>query len=119
MPRPRKDPRVDRLVARYDPPHRTVAEALRAAIRAAAPELVETVWMGTPAYVGRKPVLYLAEYSDHVNLGFHRGARLGDPDRLLEGTGKGLRHVKVFRAAQARDPRLARLIREAAADDAA
>ena len=119
MSRPRKDPRVDRLVARYDPPHRTLAEALRAAIRRAAPALVETVWMGTPAYVAGKPVLYIAEYSDHVNLGFHRGARLRDPDHLLEGTGKGLRHVKVFRTAQARDPRLARLIREAAAEGAA
>lgn len=119
MPRPRKDPRVDRLVSSYDAPHRAVGEALRAAIRRAAPELVETVWMGTPAYVGRKPVLYLAEYSDHVNLGFHRGALLRDPDHLLEGTGKGLRHVKVFRTGQARDPRLARLIREAAAQDAA
>jgi hypothetical protein len=31
----------------------------------------------------------------YVNLGFYQGALLVDPKRLLEGTGKGLRHVKI------------------------
>ena len=31
----------------------------------------------------------------YINLGFYQGAVLADPERLLEGTGKGLRHVKI------------------------
>ncbi|MND00145.1 hypothetical protein D3C83_186560 [compost metagenome] len=31
----------------------------------------------------------------HVNVGFFLGATLADPDRLLEGTGKRMRHVKL------------------------
>jgi len=31
----------------------------------------------------------------HVNVGFFCGTELKDPARLLEGTGKYLRHVKV------------------------
>ena len=34
-------------------------------------------------------------FKAHVNVGFFRGAELSDPTRLLEGTGKFMRHVKL------------------------
>ncbi|WP_298498205.1 hypothetical protein [uncultured Maritimibacter sp.] len=39
--------------------------------------------------------VYLSLQSNWVNLGFYRGTSLVDPERLLEGTGKALRHVKL------------------------
>src|SRR5205814_2223472 len=33
--------------------------------------------------------------SDHVNLGFNRGAELPNPAGRLQGTGKQIRHIKV------------------------
>jgi hypothetical protein len=38
---------------------------------------------------------YVAAFRDHVNVGFFFGALLKDPARLLEGTGKRGRHVKL------------------------
>ena len=38
---------------------------------------------------------YVNAFKAHVNVGFFRGAELGDPAGLLEGTGKYMRHVKV------------------------
>jgi hypothetical protein len=38
---------------------------------------------------------YVAAFRDHVNVGFFFGALLEDPGRLLEGTGKRGRHVKL------------------------
>ena len=38
---------------------------------------------------------YVNAFEAHVNVGFFRGAEIGDPDRLLEGTGKFMRHVKL------------------------
>jgi hypothetical protein len=32
---------------------------------------------------------------NHVTFGFHFGTSLKDPDSLLEGAGKNIRHVKV------------------------
>ncbi len=46
----------------------------------------------------------------YVNLGFYQGAQLPDPDGLLEGTGKSLRHVKVRQLATARQSGLRDLI---------
>jgi hypothetical protein len=36
---------------------------------------------------------HVVTYLDHVNLGFNRGALLPDPDGVLQGTGKLIRHV--------------------------
>ena len=38
---------------------------------------------------------YVNAFRDHVNVGFFHGALLRDPARLLEGTGKRMRHVKL------------------------
>lgn len=38
---------------------------------------------------------YVNAFTDHVNVGFFLGALLKDPARLLEGTGKRGRHVKL------------------------
>jgi hypothetical protein len=37
---------------------------------------------------------YIAAARTHVNLGFCRGASLSDPNRVLEGEGKSMRHIK-------------------------
>jgi hypothetical protein len=39
---------------------------------------------------------YVNAFRDHVNVGFFFGAFLKDPGRLLEGTGKRMRHVKLW-----------------------
>ncbi len=53
-------------------------------------------------------------YADHINLGFFRGAELLSRFPVLEGTGKGLRHVKVHTIAEARRPVIRRVVRAAA-----
>lgn len=38
---------------------------------------------------------YVNAFTAHVNVGFFLGAELSDPSRMLEGTGKFMRHVKL------------------------
>ncbi len=38
---------------------------------------------------------YVNAFKAHVNVGFFRGADIADPNGLLEGTGKFMRHVKL------------------------
>jgi hypothetical protein len=47
------------------------------------------------ACVGDAAFAYVNAFRDHVNVGFFRGAEIADPERLLEGTGKFMRHVKL------------------------
>ena len=47
------------------------------------------------ACVEDAPFAYVGVFRDHVNVGFFHGAALPDPEGLLQGTGKSMRHVKV------------------------
>lgn len=38
---------------------------------------------------------YVNAFTNHVNVGFYRGAEIADQARLLEGTGRFMRHVKL------------------------
>ena len=47
------------------------------------------------ACVGEYAFAYVNVFTAHVNVGFFQGASLPDPDSLLEGDGKNMRHVKI------------------------
>jgi hypothetical protein len=38
---------------------------------------------------------YVNVFRSHLNVGFFHGAELTDPKRLLQGTGRRMRHVKL------------------------
>lgn len=61
----------------------------------------------------REPYAYIMPQRGHLNLGFCRGTALPDPNGLLEGTGKALRHVKLRSIDNAKRLEAARLILEA------
>jgi hypothetical protein len=45
--------------------------------------------------VGEAAFGYVNVFTAHVNVGFFRGAEIADPQGLLEGTGRFMRHVKL------------------------
>lgn len=59
---------------------------------------------------------YVDTFKAHVNVGFYRGAKLNDPDGLLHGAGKMMRHVKLRPDDDVDDTALEALIRVAYAD---
>ena len=52
-------------------------------------------------------------YTNHLNLGFNKGTRLEDPNKLLTGTGKLIRHIDVKKPSDYRNPEVTALIKEA------
>lgn len=47
------------------------------------------------ACIGDAAFAYVDAFTAHVNVGFFLGAHLADPKRMLEGTGRYMRHVKL------------------------
>ena len=58
-------------------------------------------------------ICLMVVYRDHVNLMFPRGVDLKDPEGLLEGRGKAMRHVKMRLCADVDRPGVRQLIRQA------
>lgn len=52
-------------------------------------------------------------YSNHLNLGFNKGTLLPDPKRLLQGTGKLIRHISITHKNDYDNPTVKALIRAA------
>ena len=112
----------DELLADVEPGLAAIARRLQAIIRSVDKSTVETVRLGDNAAtygVGPKKMTdgyaYIMPKRGYVNLGFYQGAMLADPQRLLEGTGKGLRHVKIRSLADANRPPVRALIAKALA----
>ena len=82
-------------IADLEPRLRKIAEALRQLILDVDPRLSESIKWGKPTFERAGKVCYLAAIKDYVSLGFFNGAALTDPDGIIEGTGKKMRHVKV------------------------
>ena len=110
----------DDLVAGLDPNIEQIARSLRDLILRLDPDAVEVVRLGDHAAsfgLGPKKMseayAYIMPKATYVNLGFYNGAALVDPAGLIEGTGKRLRHVKVYSSQEAEQPALHQLIETA------
>ncbi len=57
--------------------------------------------------------IHIATYAKHVNLGFDHGTKLEDPEGLLQGTGKLIRHIRLNGVSDMKRESVARLIRGA------
>lgn len=68
------------------------------------------------ACVGEVAFGYVNSFTEHVNVGFFQGTELPDPDGLLEGTGKFMRHVKIRRESSLAEDSLSALIQAAYVD---
>ena len=56
---------------------------------------------------------YVDAFKSHVNVGFFRGAEIADPEHLLAGAGKFMRHVKLRPESEVDATALANLIKTA------
>jgi len=79
-----------------NPELRKVVRGLRSFVKKCVPGTNETVnaW-GIPTFERKDPFCFFMVGKNHVTFGFHCGTSLDDPEGLLEGTGKNIRHVKL------------------------
>jgi hypothetical protein len=95
--------------------HKDVVKGLRSLVKRTLAGCEEYVnpWK-IPSFDSNGTVCGFMTGKEHVTFIFLRGARLPDPEGLLEGTGKSVRHVKVRTAEDLKRPALKKLIVEAA-----
>jgi hypothetical protein len=74
----------------------------------------KAIMFGTGEKIYEQVVVVHPERS-YINLGFSKGAELADPDGLLEGSGKSIRHVKITDSAVLKSKSLGALLKRAIA----
>jgi hypothetical protein len=97
----------EEMLASASPQVAALAQQAKALIQEVMPNVVEVVWLKQriSGYgVGPKKMseqfCYIAIFKQRINLGFYYGSDLPDPQNLLEGSGKNLRHAKISHSEQ-------------------
>jgi hypothetical protein len=69
------------------------------------------------SYTGRASdcFIHIAVYARWVNLGFNRGSLLPDPERVLQGSGRWIRHIRIAEPADLKDSAVRTFVRAAIA----
>ena len=107
---------VTEYVRRVPASLRPTLQAGRSTIKKLAPPRTkETAYRVWPIRysVNGTYVCGIGNYPRWISVYFFDGAELDDPDGILEGTGKGMRHVKLRAPKDAESPALKRMIRQA------
>jgi hypothetical protein len=92
----RRDPAIETWMKGQKGELGEIARHWFGAMRNGGDQVQELIHDGHPtACVGGAAFGYVNAFKAHVNVGFFRGAEIADPEGLLEGDGKFMRHVKL------------------------
>jgi hypothetical protein len=92
----KRDPGIEIWMQEHSGELGAIAQRWFEVMRGCGDDVRELLHDGHPtACVGDAAFAYVNAFKAHVNVGFFRGAEIADPERLLEGTGRFMRHVKL------------------------
>jgi hypothetical protein len=98
--------------------HAALAKRLDRIARKAAPKASAAVKWGMPVYEHHGMLCYIRARPKYVAFGFYgQAVGLSDPKGLMEGTGKGMRHIKIRPGDAVDEAYLVGLVRQAAAEN--
>jgi hypothetical protein len=112
---------IEAFLSNYDLKVQEICLQLRKIVLELLPEMEEKLYEGWKnisygtgeSRSDKDLILYIAPFKDSVNLGFFRGTLLQDPHKLLKGTGKLLRHIKIKAMKDINEAQLREMILEA------
>ena len=109
------DPKVQKFLAGLPDEKRKLAMIVREIMMAADKSITETVKWGNMTFVSNGNLAFVYTYKTvpYINLGFMRATELGDPRKLFEGTGKGMRHIKIAKEADIPQAQITKWTKEA------
>jgi len=113
----KRDPAIEVWMHEHSDELGLIARSWFEVMRNCGDDVRELLHDGHPtACIGDAAFGYVNAFKAHVNVGFFRGAEITDPESLLEGTGKFMRHVKLKPQNDTNATALTKLIKTAYAD---
>jgi hypothetical protein len=109
------DMNVDDYIKKQKSPQKEICQRLRTIILTTYPEINEEMKVGVPCYGCTKEELcgkfYIAALKDHVNLGFSLKGLTKQQQGLFEGSGKTMKHIKVYSLEEIDEKKIIRFLK--------
>ncbi len=105
---------VNDLIDNATNEQQAILTTLRTLIETAVPNAVEQVKWSRPVYATAKDFCYLQANKKYISLGFFNFEKIDDPQNLLAGTGKQMRHIKIANPEEIKTDMLTKMLRQAA-----
>jgi len=104
---------MNAFMDKLSPSNKKIVKNLRKIILKAVPNVDEEIKWGMPCYSQNVMICNIIPAKAHVSLAFFKGVGLTDPNRLLEGEGKKMRHIKLRSENEIKTKIIAAWVREA------
>jgi len=108
----KRNPDANKYISKLNPKIQEIAKEIRSVVFEAVPDFEEKIHKLHLTYCKNGEVCNIAGYTNHVNLGFFKGAYLKDSRNLLKGIGKNERHIEIKSIKEARNNDIIALIRQ-------
>ena len=105
---------LSEFLTKVKPEQRAVVRRLDALVRKAVPELASSIKWGNLTYHHERNVCSIIAHEHYINLQVWCGATIADPQGLLVGTGKKMRHIQVDAATKVNRVAIAAILKQAA-----
>jgi len=106
---------VDDYIQQQKSPQKEICQRLRRIILQTVPDINEEMRVGVPCYGHNEKDLcgkyYIAALKDHVNLGFSLKGLTQKEQSFFEGTGKTMKHIKIYAVKDIDEERIIALLR--------
>ena len=107
--------KVDEYIKKQKSPQKEICNKLRKIILKTIPEINEEMRLGVPCYGHTEEdscgKYYIAALKDHVNLGFSLKGLSKKDQELFEGSGKTMKHIKVYSLKEIDEDKIVKLIK--------
>ncbi|MFA5101720.1 MAG: DUF1801 domain-containing protein [Candidatus Thermoplasmatota archaeon] len=109
------DKNVESYLKKQQSPQKEICQRLRKIILTTFPEIHEELKVGVPCYgnTAEEPCgkFYIAALKDHVNLGFSLKGLTKQQQGLFEGSGKTMKHIKVYSVEEIDEQKIIELLK--------
>ena len=109
------DKNVDEYIKKQKSPQKEICQRLRSIILTAFPKITEEMKAGVPCYGSTKEdycgKFYIAALKDHINLGFSLKGLTKKQQGFFEGSGKTMKHVKIYSLEEIDEKKIIRLLK--------
>ena len=101
--------KVDEYIEKQKSPQKEICLELRRIVFRIYPHIEEEMKWGVPMYAKGK--YYLVALKDHVNMGFSLKGLSKEEQKLLQGSGKTMKHIEIRSLKEINEDEVVRLLK--------